>query len=271
MSRILLAGESWITTSTHTKGFDSFTTSTYAEGASAFIAALRDGGHEVTHLPNHLAADRFPGTAAELGDYDLVVLSDIGSNTLLLSSRTFSGSQRQPNRLCELASWVQGGGALLMVGGYLSFQGIEGKANYANTALAEVLPVDLETGDDRQECPEGVFPAVLDAAHPVMAGLPQTWPPMLGFQRVRPKPHAEVIAAVGAHPLLVIGPAGAGLAAAFTSDMGPHWLPDAFVEWDGYARFWRQCVDFLCSATRPAAPDAAWLTEQCTRKAVAGP
>jgi uncharacterized membrane protein len=252
VSRILLAGESWITTSTHIKGFDSFTTSTYAEGAGAFISALRDGGHEVTYLPNHLAADRFPATAAELAGYDLVVLSDIGANTLLLSSRTFTDGQRQPNRLAELASWIRDGGSLLMVGGYLSFQGIEGKANYRNTALAEVLPVELETGDDRQECPEGVFPAVLNAAHPVLAGLPRTWPAVLGYQRVRPKPDAEVIAAVGAHPLLVIGPAGAGRAAAFTSDMGPHWLPADFVAWDGYARLWRQCVEFLCPGAGPA-------------------
>ena len=31
--RVLLAGESWVSTTTHVKGFDSFTTSTYAEGA----------------------------------------------------------------------------------------------------------------------------------------------------------------------------------------------------------------------------------------------
>ena len=247
MSAVLLAGESWITTSTHTKGFDSFTTSTYAEGADAFIAALRSAGHEVTYLPNHLAADRFPGTAAELAPYDLVVLSDIGSNTLLLPSRTFLAGQPQPNRLSELASWVRAGGALLMVGGYLSFQGIEGKANYANTALAGVLPVVLEAGDDREETPEGVCPRVLDMTHPVVAGLPATWPAVLGYQRARPKQGAEVVAAVGSHPLLVVGAAGGGRTAAFMSDMGPHWLPDNFVAWDGYARLWRQCVTFLCA------------------------
>jgi uncharacterized membrane protein len=275
MSRILLAGESWITTSTHTKGFDSFTTSTYAEGADAFIAALRGDGHEVTHLPNHLAADRFPGTAAELAPYDLVVLSDIGANTLLLSSKTFIGGQPQPNRLAELASWVRGGGALLMVGGYLSFQGIQGKANYANTALAGVLPVELEAGDDREETPEGVCPSVLDRTHPVVAGLPPTWPAVLGYQRVRPKQDAEVIAIVDAHPLLVVSAAGAGRAAAFTSDMGPHWLPDSFVNWDGYAQLWRQCVTFLCPGTgtggsASTGPEPA-LAGRDSRKAVAEP
>ncbi|MGH3259319.1 MAG: glutamine amidotransferase [Streptosporangiaceae bacterium] len=275
MSRILLAGESWITTSIHTKGFDSFTTSTYAEGADAFIAVLRDAGHRVTYLPNHLAADRFPSTAAELAAYDLVVLSDIGANTLLLPPGTFIGGQPRPNRLAELASWVRAGGALLMVGGYLSFQGIEGKANYANTSLAGVLPVELEAGDDREETPEGIHPGVLDMTHPMVAGLPATWPAVLGYQRVRPKQGAEVIASVGSHPLLVVGAAGAGLSAAFTSDMGPHWLPDSFVNWDGYARLWRQCVAFLCANTGSDAPASTGpesaMASHDSREAVAEP
>ena len=38
MTRVLIAGESWTTTSIHVKGFDSFTTVAYEEG----VAALRD-------------------------------------------------------------------------------------------------------------------------------------------------------------------------------------------------------------------------------------
>ncbi len=41
-----------------------------------------------------------------------------------------------------------------MIGGYLSFMGIEAKANYKNTVLAEVLPVIMLDGDDRVEKPE---------------------------------------------------------------------------------------------------------------------
>jgi uncharacterized membrane protein len=246
MSRVLLAGESWTTTSTHTKGFDSFTTSSYAEGAQWFIAALRSAGHDVTFLPNHLAAERFPGTRAELSAFHLVVLSDIGANTLLLHPKTFLAGQAQPNRLTALSGWVRDGGALLMVGGYLSFQGIEGKANYANTALADVLPVEMEAGDDREEAPEGIQPVVAKATHPLVQGLPNTWPAVLGYQRVKPKRDAEVVVTVGGRPLLVVGSAGKGRVMAFTSDMGPHWLPDTFVNWEGYARLWQQCVAYLC-------------------------
>ncbi len=38
-----------------------------------------------------------------------------------------------------------------MIGGYLSFMGIEAKANYKNTVLADVLPVTMLDGDDRVE------------------------------------------------------------------------------------------------------------------------
>ncbi|WP_405970508.1 glutamine amidotransferase [Streptomyces sp. NBC_00988] len=256
MSRILLAGESWTTTSTHTKGFDSFITSTYAEGAGPFLKALRSAGHEVTYLPNHLAAESFPRTEAELNAFDLVVLSDIGANTLLLSATTFLTGSRSPNRLDALASWVRAGGALLMVGGYLSFQGIEAKANYVNTAIAQILPVDMEAGDDREETPQGVAPLVTDPAHPVTYGLPVVWPAVLGYQRVRARAGADVLVEVDGRPLAITGRAGEGRVMAFTSDMGPHWLPDAFMAWSGYDTFWQQSARWLCSAPADAAADS---------------
>ena len=245
MSRVLLAGESWSTTSIHTKGFDSFITSSYEEGAADFIAALEEAGHEVTFQPSHIAADRFPYSVEELAAYDVVVLSDIGANTLLVPKATFVGGRTVPNRLRSLAEWVDGGGALLMVGGYLSFQGIEGKANYRATPLADVLPVLMEIGDDRQETPEGSAAHVTQSGHPVMRGLPEPWPRILGYQRLQARVGTQVLATVGDHPLLVVGTYGAGRVAAFATDMGPHWLPRKFVEWPGYARLWQQLTAWL--------------------------
>ena len=74
-----------------------------------------------------------------------------------MPAATFAWIPGRPNRLVALRNWVANGGALAMIGGYLSFQGIEGKANYRMTPLADVLPVELEPGDDRQETPEGVI------------------------------------------------------------------------------------------------------------------
>src|SRR5688572_367611 len=97
--RVLLAGESWIMHTIHQKGVDSFTTTDYGTGHTWLQAALESGGWEVLHLPNHLAPAQFPTTMAGLGEYDVVILSDIGANSLLLSPDTFVRSKSAPNRL----------------------------------------------------------------------------------------------------------------------------------------------------------------------------
>lgn len=99
------------------------------------IAALRDAGVDVTYQPSHIAADSFPTSKEELDKFDVVVLSDIGANTLLLPDRTIIRSERSGNRLQLLADFVRGGGGLLMVGGYLTFQGIQAKGNYKDSPV----------------------------------------------------------------------------------------------------------------------------------------
>ena len=51
----------------------------------------------------------------------------------------------------------------------------------------------------------------------------------------------------GGHPLLVIGSFGKGRTMAWTSDIGPHWLTNDFVNWPGYAKLWRQSLAWLTS------------------------
>ena len=240
--RVLLAGESWIMHTIHQKGFDAFTTTAYGEGHGWLLAALTDGGCHVEHLPNHLANDRFPLTVDALRPYDVVILSDIGANTLLLSSDTFVKSLVRPNRLQSLHDYVHQGGGLVMVGGYLTFQGIDAKARYAGSPVETALPVVISPHDDRVEVPEGVVPRVTNPDHPIVAGLPQEWPPLLGYNRLSARPEAEVAAVVGPDPLIAAWSHGAGRAVAFASDCGPHWAPPGFVEWEGYSRLWRQIV-----------------------------
>ena len=116
MKRVLLAGESWMSYTTHVKGFDSFYTSVYETGEKWLKGALEKGGYEVTFLPNHVAAEQFPFTMKELKNYDCVILSDIGANTLLLPAATFTKSVKMPNRANLIRDYVQEGGALLMIG-----------------------------------------------------------------------------------------------------------------------------------------------------------
>ena len=94
MKKILLAGESWMSYTTHVKGADAFYTSVYETGEKWLKAALEKGGYEVDFLPNHLAVEEFPFTMEELKEYSCVILSDIGANTLLLPSATFARSEK---------------------------------------------------------------------------------------------------------------------------------------------------------------------------------
>jgi uncharacterized membrane protein len=240
--RVLLAGESWVTHSIHQKGFDAFTTTTYEEGAGPLIAALEAGGFEVAYLPNHLASRDFPATVEALARYDVVMLSDIGANTLLLHPDTFARSVPMPDRVAAIREYVAGGGGLVMVGGYLTFQGIDGRARWAGTPVEDALPVTMLPADDRVEAPSGAIPRVRLADHPIAAGLPDAWPALLGYNRVRPREDADVVVEVGADPLIVAGVHGRGRGVAYTSDCGPHWCPPPFMAWDGYARMWQQLV-----------------------------
>ena len=109
------------------------------KGADYLREALESGGYEVTYVPNHHAQDGLPFTGQEYAAYDAVILSDIGSNTLLLPSATFGRSEKRPNRCQAIRDYVLDGGALVMIGGYMSFTGIDAKARYGSTALADVF------------------------------------------------------------------------------------------------------------------------------------
>jgi uncharacterized membrane protein len=244
-TKVLLAGESWTSHTVHVKGFDSFTTSEYAEGASWLIAGLEAADIEVTFLRSHEAARDFPSSASALAAYDVVLLSDIGSNTLLLSPDTFVRSKAMANRCDLLRDYVMDGGGLAMIGGYLSFSGIDGKARFQRTSIADVLPIHMHDGDDRVEAPQGVTPHVDRPDHPVLAGIDGPWPSFLGYNRLSPASAGDVIASVGDDVFLAVGGFGRGRSAAFASDCGPHWGPPAFVEWSHYGRFWSNLVRWL--------------------------
>jgi uncharacterized membrane protein len=243
--RVLLAGESWVTHSVHVKGVDSFDTSTYVEGAGRLIESLETAGLDVDYLPAHLVPARFPATPADLAAYGAVILSDIGANSLLLAPDTFERSAAAPNRLASVEQFVRDGGGLLMIGGYLSFAGIEGKARYHNTPVETALPVTISPHDDRAERPEGVHPAVVEPGHPVLDGVPEDWPALLGYNRLTGKSATQVLVRCDADPLLVVGSHGAGRSAAFASDCAPHWCPPAFMDWPGYNPLWGNLLNWL--------------------------
>ncbi len=80
--KILLAGESWVSTATHIKGFDQFSTVTFHLGAEPLVEALKGSAFDLRYMPAHEAQRDFPQTPEAIAAYDAVILSDIGSNTL---------------------------------------------------------------------------------------------------------------------------------------------------------------------------------------------
>jgi uncharacterized membrane protein len=243
--RVLIAGESWISLHVHIKGFDNFQNATYEEGVGPLRAALVSAGIEVEYLPNHVAGTSFPVEIEDLRRYSAVLLSDIGANTLLLNPRSFAEYKRTPNRLELLKRYVAEGGGLCMIGGYLTFQGIEGKGCWKGTAVEEVLPVELAAGDDRVEKPEGVVPDVRLPSHSVLQSIDGPWPYFLGYNRLVARPRAEILASVGSDPFLIVGEYGHGRSAAFASDCAPHWGSPEFLSWKHYGRLWSQLVLWL--------------------------
>lgn len=176
-------------------------------------------------MRSHDVAEQFPETVEKLDQYDVVILSDVGANTLLLHPSVFSQGQRFPNRLKVLRERVRG-----------------------------QLPRHPDRGDParrhppvrrRVETPEGAEGELTEVSHPVTDSLDQTWPALLGYQKLIPKADAVVLANIEDRPLLAVRSEGAGRALAFASNIAPHWAPEEFMNWDGYAHLFSNAVRWL--------------------------
>jgi uncharacterized membrane protein len=244
-ARVLLAGESWTSIQFDIKGFDFFSRSTYHESIEPLQEALEANGINTDYIPTGKAASEFPLSAEAIAEYDVVVLSDIGYNTLALPPETFENFERNPNRIQLLEEFVRAGGGLAMVGGYLSFTGFNGKARYQGTPIEDALPVTMQPYDDRVERSDGVVPIAQDVDHPITDGLPEDWPALLGYNRVESDDDSQELVCVDDDPLVVAGVHGDGRSATFTSDCAPHWGSPEFLDWEDYDVFWSNLVTWL--------------------------
>ncbi len=239
--KVLFAGESWFFTTIETKGFDQFTIGGYQTEIGR-IRAVMDTYADITHIPAHLVLEEFPDTVEKLKAYDVVIISDVGANTFYLHPKTFFNSIPTPNKLQVLADYVAQGGAFGMMGGYMTFQGIEAKGQYRGTPVEEILPVNLYPYDDRAEHPEGLYLNVDPDSHPLLAGFPEKWPPMLGYNRLIAKENADVVVKYKEDPILALGTYGKGKTFAWASDCAPHWLPEEFCEWEYNKILWERIL-----------------------------
>src|SRR5512133_2032243 len=247
-TKILFAGESATISTTHIKGMDSFTHLSYSEAARFILPKLRENDIEVDYLPCHDVMAKFPLSVEALKDYDCVVTSDLGSNSLLFHPNVLR-SQKMPNRLELLRDYVHGGGGFLMIGGYMSFAGVENKARFHDTELEEMLPVEILDHDDRVELPQGFCPRAVEPDHPILAELPPVFPMMLFYNKTILKPQASLLLVNDEgkrhDPILAVWAYGKGRSAAFTPDCAPHGAPPEFLNWEHYGKFFANTIRWL--------------------------
>lgn len=243
-TRVLLVGETWMTLKINIKGIDMFPVGGYENFGVWFMEAMgKFADIQAEHMPNHVALASFPSTLEEINKYDVVIFSDCGKNTIALYPEMFTVPMG-PDRLVLIKEYVEKGRAFVMAGGWNSYQGLNGIPGYHGTFVEEILPVQIQTSDDRVETPQGVRPEILKKDHPVFKGLPDPWPLFLGYNKVAPRPEAEVLATVSSDPFVAVRSFGKGRTMAFTSDLAKHWGTD-FIAWEGYGRFWHNALLWL--------------------------
>ena len=256
--RILYVGDSWLTGGT----LSAFSSLTYdlrgvsvenqAEKIIENWRASPDFGVDYVTAWDALA--RFPETEDALRHYDVIFLSDVESDSIVLYPPDRSlRAPMGPNRLKLIREFVRAGGGLAMIGAYASFTGRHNAGNYHGTAVEEVLPVDcLTLNDDRIETPEGITAALIEPDHPILRGTDWDGTPIVnGYNRLSLKASARVLARFREtnDPLLAVGAFGEGRSLAFASDISPHWGA-GFQDWKYCAQFINQMAPWLAGSSR---------------------
>ena len=243
--KVLFAGEGIYSLTKIYKGWDEFAIGKYMEHGRYLIKAFEDNGFDYDYIPTQRVTEEFPWTADEMKPYDVIVVSDVGSSTFLISEKCYAG-ERTPNRLIEMEKYVAGGGGFVMFGGYLSYSGIHGKGMYRRTAVEKLLPVTLEIGDDRVECPEGIIPNVVEPAHPILKGIPKKWGGFfVSYNRLTAKKKATVLAEIAEYendPFLVAWNYGKGRSVASAADCAHHGATPSFLEWEHTSAYFGNIV-----------------------------
>ncbi len=197
-------------------------------------------------------------TEERLKKIDVVLLGD------------FEASMLDPRVYDWLAAWVEQGGGIMVLGGYLNLS----PRGLPSTALERLLPVQQhgEHGGELSqiEQPFGFEPTLQGLSHPALtitgeaqrdAELWASLPKLRGVAATGPpRPAATVLAWHPGPPpsvALATQPFGRGISVLLAADSTWRWsrharlagAPDAL-----YARFWSQMIRFL--AQRPAMPES---------------
>jgi uncharacterized membrane protein len=191
---------------------------------------------------NRLAVFEFPGEPEyllDLSDFDAILIDDVDS-----------GYRAFPRGMGEkVREFVKEGGGLIMAGGHDSFNGVFAfisQGGYGGTPVEEALPVRMIKAHD---CFEGrTTVSLVDARHPVTAGLATAFPAIFGYNQVAAKPGSQVLARTASgEPLLVVGQYGKGRVAALMTRTNRDWGAE-FKTWARYNQFWGNLVRWTVGA-----------------------
>lgn len=197
------------------------------EHAGASAEYVRDCLIQLGHDVSHINAGRAVPEIKE--DYQVILISDY------LAKDLGDPATR------EIIKQVENGTRLIMLGGWGSFNGRGG--NYYQHPLSGLLPVILNSGDDRMNAAQGLvlFP---DPGLKTELYLDWNEPPVIcGYNQALPREKARVliwmkpvqtdgsrITLKAPLPFLIKGLYGKGTAMACLTDLAPHWC-GGLVDW----------------------------------------
>jgi uncharacterized membrane protein len=216
------------------------------------VAAAGSGGDFAMPTRTDNGGPGFPEIASELFAYDVIILSNVPTETLDAKHQAW------------IEEWVsRRGGGLLMVGGPNSFA----SGRWNGTPIAKMLPVELSPAADWAESPISVTPVTSGAIHPIWQitadeaqnrALLPTLPRFFGSNRVG---GAKPVALVLAHgeksvsrgeplPEIAVQNYGRGRTMAMTPAVTRRWAAEFTQSWGGpdaryYKKFWRNVVYWL--------------------------
>ncbi len=244
-ARVLYAGDGETLNYLVTKGLNFYMAGGYVDESMYLRGALEsDPDIEVDHIKPGDSLELFPREMKNLETYDAVILSDIGADSILFYMNR-DIAPMGPNRLKLLKQYVHDGGGLIMIGGWSTFGGWGGQARWTETPVEDALPVTIKDGDDRVETPEGCTFEGWDLNHAITGKLPIDQAFVLsGYNRIKAKKEAQVLAWIEDDPAVVVGEFGQGRSLAVATDCAPHWA-GTMIEWKGYRAFWVNCVKWV--------------------------
>ena len=229
-------------------------TEIYNYGTWLKDALESSGEHQVTSVPSWDFYKLEPGQYEQvLSDYDVIIFSDVEARNFQLAPSFFDrskfgqGELSFPDRVRLTVRAVEAGGAMMFLGGWLSFNGECGKGGWGRTGLAQILPVRCLDVEDLRESTEGYRAEPIHRDHPIWAGVDVgKMPLVLGYNIVQPREDCQLLARwlPAGDPLLATGRFGKGRVLAYTSDPAPHWGCN-FVYWESYNRFWLNACDWV--------------------------